>query len=86
MIKHREREVKFLGRRRRKDYFCTVVSECLEITLKYKASSGYKSKNEPFVQCNQPECQYFDLNQIPCPLCLDLFSEYIKKAKRKSQK
>ena len=68
-----------MGKRREKDYFCTVVSEDVEIALKNKAPLSRESKNELFVQCNQLECQYVDLNQSPCPLRLDLFAEEIEK-------
>ena len=70
-----------MAKRRGKDYFCTVVSEDVEIALKNKTSLFGKSKNKLFVQCNQLECQYVDLNQSPCPLCLDLFAEEIEKRK-----
>ena len=69
--------------RRGKDYFCVVVSENVEIVLKNKASRSLKSKNELFVQCNQLECQYVDLNQSPCPLRLDLFAEEIEEREEK---
>ncbi len=72
-----------LANRRVKDYFCTVVSEDVEIALKNKPSLSLKTKNELFVQCNQPECQYVDLNQSPCPLCLDFFAEEIEKREEK---
>ena len=68
-----------LGRRRKKDYFCAVVSEEVEIALKNKAPISRESKTELFVQCNQLECQYVDLNQAPCPLSLDLFAEEVGK-------
>ena len=67
---------------RGKDYFCTVVSEDVEIALKKKPSLSLQSENELFVQCNQFECQYVDLNQSPCPLRLDLFAEEIKKREK----
>ena len=66
-----------MAKRREKDYFCAVVSENVKITLKNKSSLFDKSKNL-FVQCNQLECQYVDLNQSPCPLRLDLFAEEIE--------
>ena len=66
-----------------KEYFCTVVSEDVKIALKNKPSIGFNSKNELFVQCNQSECQYVDINQSPCPLNLDLFSEEIEKREEK---
>ena len=68
-----------MGRRRPKDYFCALVSEKVEIALKNKAAFSRELKNELFVQCDQHECQYVDLNQFPCPLSLDLFAEQIKK-------
>ena len=67
---------------RGKNYFCTVVSEDVEIALKNKPSLSLQSENELFVQCNQFECQYIDLNQSPCPLRLDLFAEEIKKREK----
>lgn len=67
-----------LRRRMPRDYFCTVVSEDVEIALKDKAPFSRESKPELFVQCNQSDCQYVDLNQAPCPLSLDLFDEEIK--------
>jgi hypothetical protein len=75
-----------LANRREKNYFCTVVSEDVEIALKNKPSLSRESKNELFVQCNQLECQYVDLNQSPCPLRLDLFAEEIEKRKKKAQR
>ena len=73
-----------MATRRGRDYFCTVVSEDVEIALRNKASLGRKFKNELFVLCNQPECQYVNLNQSPCPLRLDLFAEEIEKRKDRS--
>ena len=72
-----------LAKHGRKRYFCTVVSEYVEITLINKASISLNSKKELFVQCNQPECQYVDLNQFPCPLRLNLFAEEIEKREEK---
>ena len=72
-----------MANRSEKDYFCAVVSEDVVIVLRNKSSIGPKPKNELFVQCNQTECQYVDLNQPPCPLCLDLFAEEIEKREEK---
>ena len=74
-----------LAKRREKDYFCTVVSEDVEIALKNKPSLSRESKNGLFVQCNQLECQYVDLNQSPCPLRLDFFAEEIEKREEKGR-
>jgi hypothetical protein len=68
---------------RRKDYFCTVVSEVVVIALRNKPSFGIKPNTELFVKCNQSECQYVDHNQSPCPLRLDLFAEEIEKREEK---
>jgi hypothetical protein len=75
-----------LANPREKGYFCTVVSEGVEIALKRKSSLSLESRNELFVQCNQLDCQYVDLNQSPCPLRLDLFAEEIEKREKKAQR
>jgi hypothetical protein len=72
-----------LSKRNGKNYFCTVVSEDVEIALINKPSFSRKSNSALFVQCNQLECQYVDLNQSPCPLRLDLFAEEIEKREEK---
>jgi hypothetical protein len=72
-----------LANRCGKDYFCSVVSEHVEIALKNKHSLSRRSENELFIQCNQLECQYVDINQSPCPLHLDLFAEEIEKREEK---
>jgi hypothetical protein len=66
-----------LRRAHRKQFFCIVVSEVVQIALKNRYSLSRESRSERFVQCNQLECQYVDLNQPPCPLSLDLFAEVI---------
>ena len=68
-----------MGRRRKKDYFCDLVSEDVEIVLRNKAPISFESKTELFVKCNQLDCQYVDFNRSPCPLSLDLFAEEIGK-------
>ena len=67
----------------KKDYFCTVISEGVKIALKNKPYISRKTKTELFVQCNQPECQYVDFNQSPCPLRLNLFAEEIERREKK---
>ena len=37
-----------------------------------------KFKKELFVRCDQSDCQYVEVNQHPCPLTLDLFSDEIE--------
>jgi hypothetical protein len=72
-----------LANRRPKHCFCDLVSEYVEIALKNKAAFGSESKTDLFVQCNQLDCQYVDLNQAPCPLGLDLFVEEIERRAKK---
>jgi len=72
-----------LANPRQKDYFCNVVSEDVKIALKNKASISRKSETELFVQCNQSDCQYVDLNESPCPLRLDFFAKEIKRRQEK---
>jgi len=67
-----------------RDYFCSVVSEDVEIALRNKPSIGLKFNKDLFVLCNQSECQHVKLNQPPCPLSLDLFSEEIEMRKDRS--
>ncbi|MFC1862618.1 hypothetical protein ACFL1Z_01515 [Thermodesulfobacteriota bacterium] len=72
-----------MANQRKKDYFCTVISEKVVIALKNKPSLSLKFKSELYVRCNQAECQYVDLNHPPCPLHLDLFAEEIEKREEK---
>ena len=72
-----------LPRAYRKDYFCTAISEHVKIALKYRLTISSEPENKRYVQCDQPECQYFDLHKYPCPLSLDLFSEEIEKPQKK---
>ena len=72
-----------MAKGRGKDYFCFVVSEYVEITLKNKPSLSFKAKRELFVQCNQSDCQYVDHNHAPCPLDLNLFADEIERREEK---
>ena len=66
-----------------KDYFCNVVSEDVKIALKNKSAFSRKFIKELFVQCDQPDCQYVDLNQPPCPLRLYFFAKEIERREEK---
>ena len=63
---------------RSREFWCTVVSEPVLIRLTRPSSllrsTGY------FVQCNQRECQYVEVNAPPCPLNVDMFAAEIKAA------
>ena len=74
-----------MANRRATSYFCTVVSENVEIALKNKASLSREFESHLFVQCNQVDCQYVDLNESPCPLRLELFAEEIENREKKSR-
>lgn len=67
-----------MPKRRKRDYFCMLVSEDVKIALKVKPSLSRKPTNDLYVQCNQMECQYVGQNNPPCPLNLDLFAEEIE--------
>lgn len=77
-----------MSSRRKKDYFCEVVSEDVKIALKVKPTLSRKLTTELFVQCNQIDCQYVSQNTHPCPLHLELFAEEIanREEKRKARK
>ena len=68
-----------MSKRDRKDFYCTLVGENVQIALKNSFYFTRASKPNLFVQCNQIECQYVDLHRSPCPLHLDLFAEEIEK-------
>ena len=82
-VKERRKQ---LANRSEKDYFCTVVSEDVKIALRNRPFLSHKSNNELFVKCNQRECQYIDLNRLPCLLRLDLFAEEIEMRKKRAQR
>lgn len=63
---------------KKQDYFCALVSEGVQISLRKKPSGGLRSRSEFFVQCDQSECQHVDENVPPCPLTLALFKQEIE--------
>ena len=70
--------------KRNKYYQCAVVNEEVNIHLTSKRVGGFSGTTEPFVQCNQSECQYVDNNDPPCPLRSELFAAEIE-AKKKAR-
>ena len=53
---------------------CPVVSERVTATLRFRPApspSGF------FVECDQRECQYCEVNAPPCPLNTEMFSGVI---------
>ena len=59
-----------------REFWCTVVSESVQIRL--RRADGFGPDRGHFVQCNQSECQYVDENRPPCPLHVGMFAEEIK--------
>lgn len=58
-----------------KAFECHVVNETVMIRLRSRRGRGFTGAAQPFVQCDQQDCQYVDANQPPCPLTLDLFAD-----------
>ena len=67
-----------MSRAARRDFWCPVVSEQVQIRL--RRASGFERQQGYVVQCNQAECQYVDENVPPCPLNTGMFAEEIKAA------
>ncbi len=57
---------------------CPVVSETVEIRLTRQRSLSRPDRY--FVQCDQLDCQYVELNAPPCPLRVEIFREEIAAA------
>jgi len=71
------------GKRYRK-FQCEVVDEEVKIHLSSRRVGGFSGTQQPFVQCNQDECQYVDENKAPCPLRPEMFAAEIE-AKKKAK-
>lgn len=70
--------------KKQQDFMCEVVGEMVKIHLQTKVTAGWMSKGELFVQCDQSECQYVDVNEPPCPLTITLFEDEIRERKEKA--
>jgi hypothetical protein len=53
---------------------CPVVSERVTATLRFRPAL---SDSRFFVECDQRECQYCEVNAPPCPLNTEMFSRVI---------
>ncbi|MCB9557377.1 MAG: hypothetical protein H6707_14820 [Deltaproteobacteria bacterium] len=71
--------------RKKVSYRCDVVSETVSIYLRNRREGGFTSREEPFVQCNQRDCQYVDTNTPPCPLTLDIFADELAERAARTQ-
>src|SRR5215510_16199340 len=67
-----------VSRSRAREFYCSVVSEAVQIRL--KRPGGFGRPQGYFVQCNQADCQYVDENKPPCPLNAAMFADEIKAA------
>ena len=52
--------MELLMSKKKKEFFCTLLSEKVKITLKTKISLSTTYDNERYIQCNQLDCQYVD--------------------------
>lgn len=55
----------------RKSLYCEVVSQQIVAVLRRRV---FGEAGTLFVQCSERDCQYFDVNEAPCPLKVDLFA------------
>jgi NAD-dependent dihydropyrimidine dehydrogenase PreA subunit len=58
----------------RQSFVCPVVSEQITATLRFRPAAG---ESRFFVECDQHECQYCEVNEPPCPLNLQMFAGVI---------
>lgn len=62
----------------KRKFTCEVVHEEVLIQLKSRRIGGFSGTEQPFVQCDQHECQYVDENEPPCPLRLEMFADELR--------
>jgi hypothetical protein len=60
---------------KKRPFDCEVVQETVSIRLRNRRVGGFRGTDEPFVQCDQRDCQYVEENAPPCPLTLALFAD-----------
>jgi hypothetical protein len=63
---------------RPRDFWCPVVSE--PVLIRLTRANQLRGPGDYFVQCNQADCQYVEINAAPCPLRVTMFAEEIKAA------
>jgi hypothetical protein len=69
--------------RKRRSFACDVVHEVVQIQLRTRHPGRFSAADQPYVQCDQRDCQYVDSNTLPCPLSLAMFAEEL--AEREAQ-
>lgn len=70
----RERAESRLVDKKSKQYQCNVVNESVVIRLKNRRVGGFDGVEQRYVQCNQDDCQYVNVNAPPCPLSVAMFA------------
>jgi len=70
---------------KKRSFECSVVNETVSISLRNRRVGGFRGNDEPFVQCNQSDCQYVDANEHPCPLSLALFAHELSERKERAR-
>ena len=66
-----------MSRNKDRPFACQVVSETVRIRLTTRRVGGFSGTDEPFVQCDQEDCQYVDQNELPCQLRSDMFNDEV---------
>jgi hypothetical protein len=61
-----------------REFWCPVVSEPVVIRVTRPSRMGRPATY--FIQCDQRDCQYVEVNAPPCPLHVDMFGEEIRAA------
>jgi hypothetical protein len=65
----------------RKTLHCEVVSQKITATLRRRV---FGDTGSLYVQCSEKECQYFDVNEPPCPLSTSLFAAELEELSRRT--
>jgi hypothetical protein len=63
----------------RQSLVCPVVSERVTATLRFRPAAG---ESRFFVECDQRDCQYYEVNAPPCPLSTAMFEAVIAARRR----
>jgi hypothetical protein len=63
---------------RPREFWCPVVSE--PVLIRLTRPKNLRGSGDHFVQCNQTDCQYVEVNAPPCPLHVGMFAEEIRAA------
>jgi len=70
---------------RKQPFECSVVNETVGIRLRNRHVGGFSGSEQPFVQCDQIDCQYAAENDPPCPLSLALFADELDERKERAR-